>query len=226
MFSGSKALTESPSGDVPDVAVDNDVLIKAASYGLIDELWRTESIGVLGAARYVVAGRLARMDLAGDRAAAQQAAVAFIDTAAVLEPTDDELRLATRIETTAQRKGLSLDAGESQLAAILLGRAVPLFETGDKRAIRGFEALLDELVELAGLHGKLRSLEQIVLRCADAGDPNFLAHAICSEPGVDKSLSICFRCFSPPPYGPALDREGLESYIEALRAAAPRVLEP
>ncbi len=224
MFSGSDLVTEGGSGKRPDVAVDNDVLIKAASYGLIDEFWPEEPIGILGAARYVVASGLARMDLARDRAAAQNAAAARIDSATVLEPTGDELLLATQIETTAQRKGLSLDAGESQLAAIILHRSISLLDTGDKRAIRGFETLMNELAELAGLHGRLRSLEQIVVRCADAGDPGVLAQAICSEPRVDKTLSICFRCFSPPPHGSVLDRAGLESYIRALREAAPRVL--
>ena len=220
------ALTESPIDDAPAAAVDNDVLIKAAAYALIEQFWPAKSIGVLGAARYVVTGRIARMDLAGDPATARQAALELINDATVLEPSKDELRLATRVETIAQRRGLSLDAGESQLAAIIVMRGIPLLETGDKRAIRAFEALLDELEDLAELRGKLRSLEQIVLRCADAGDPSALATAICSEPHVDKALSICCRCFSPPSHGPAFDRAGLESYIHVLRVAAPRVLEP
>jgi hypothetical protein len=214
---------------VPDVAIDNDVLIKTSVYGLINDLVHGvhgESIGVLGAARFVVVRRIARMELAGDRAAAQEVFLKFMDGASVLEPVADELHVATQIETTAQRRGLALDAGESQLAAIVINRAIQLLETGDKRAIRAFEALIDELEALATLAGKLRCLEQLMLRCADEGDPSVLAQAICSEPQVDRSLSICFRCFSPPPQGPALDRTGLESYIEALRADAPRVLEP
>ena len=45
---------------MPDVAVDNDVLIKAACYGLTTELDASRSLGVLGAARYVVAKRIER----------------------------------------------------------------------------------------------------------------------------------------------------------------------
>lgn len=208
------------------MAVDNDVLIKTAAYQLIEDTLRAESIGVLGAARYVVTGRIDRMELAGDRAAARKAALEFIARATVLEPADEELRVAADIEATAQRRGLSLDAGESQLVAIIMQREIRLFATGDKRAVRAFESLMDELDALAGLQGRLRCLEQIILRCADAGDPEALARAICAEPQVDKTLSICFRCFSPAPHGPAFDRDGLASYINTLRNEAPRVLEP
>jgi hypothetical protein len=218
-------LTERGRDEVPAVAVDNDVLIKAASYQLTAEFWPCEAIAVLGAARYVVIGRIDRMKLVGDRRNVRQAATELIDAANELEPSDAELRLATQIETTAQRAGLSLDAGESQLAAIVIGRAIPLLETGDKRAIKALEALLESLPELNSLCGRVRSLEQKVLRCARAGDPKALANAICAEPDVDKTLSICCHCYSPAKLAATLDRDALESYIQVLRAAAPSVLE-
>jgi hypothetical protein len=210
---------------VPDVAVDNDVLIKAACYGLTTELDASRSLGVLGAARYVVAKRIDGLALSGDRDSARRAALDLIARSAVLEPTDDELALATAVETTAQRRGLELDAGESQLAAMIIRRGIAVLETGDKRAIRAFEALLDELSDLDVLRGRLRCVEQIVARCLDTASADALARAICAEPHVDKALSICFRCFSPPPNGAVLDRDGLESYIAALRGNAQRVLE-
>jgi hypothetical protein len=219
-------LSENVGAAVPHAAVDNDVLVKASCYGLAKELGEGRLIGVLGAARYVVSGRIAKMTLVRDRTAAREDALKLIDHSAVLEPSPDELRVAVGIETAAQRRGLALDAGESQLAAVVIARSIPVLETGDKRAIRGLEALLDELVELTDLPGRVRCLEQIVLRCASAGDAQALAQAVCSEPHVDKTLSICFRCFSPPPHGTALDPAGLASYIDALRAHAPRVLEP
>jgi hypothetical protein len=211
----------------PDVAVDNDVLIKTACYGLTEQLLGSDLAGVLGAAKYVVAGRISKMELAGDSAAAQDAAAAVIRRSTILEPTDEELSLATEIETVAQRRSLELDAGESQLAAMVIVRSIPFLETGDKRAIRGFEALLPVVAELAALRGRLRCLEQMVQRYADTGhDPDELTRAICSEPDVDKTLSICFRCYSPPPHGTAIDRAALDSYVVALRAAAPNVLTP
>jgi hypothetical protein len=210
---------------VPDVAVDNDVLIKAACYGLTDELNASRSLGVLGAAKYVVAKRIDRVALSGDGNAARGAALDLIARCSVLEPTADELDLATTIETSAQRRGLELDAGESQLAAMIIRRGIAVLETGDKRAIKAFEALLDELADLEVLRGRLRCVEQIVARCLDATDADALGRAICAEPDVDKALSICFRCFSPPPQQALLDRDGLNSYIELLRENAQRVLE-
>jgi hypothetical protein len=211
---------------VPEIAVDNDVLIKASCYGLAAALGEGRLMGVLGAARYVVTGRIRKMPLAGDRAAARLAALELLERCIEMEPAESELRLAVDIERAAQRNGLSLDAGESQLAAMVVGRSIPLLETGDKRAIRGLEVLLDEVVELAALPGRVRCLEQIAMLCARDGDPQALAEAICAERDVDKTLSICCRCYSPPPEGHALDPEALRSYVEALRADASRVLEP
>lgn len=134
---------------MPDAAVDNDVLIKAACYGLAAELDGSRSLGVLGAAKYVIAGRIERMTLSGDRDAARTAALDLIARSLVLEPSRDELELAATIETSAQRQGLELDAGESQLAAMIVHRGIGLLETGDKRAIKGFEVLLDEFSALA-----------------------------------------------------------------------------
>ncbi len=53
-----------------------------------------------------------------------------------------------------------------------------------------------------------------------------MGDAVCREPKVDLTLSICFKCYSPPPDGHALDRECLLSYIAALRREAPRMLQP
>lgn len=223
----SSTLSDSPQRpETPDVAVDNDVLIKAACYGFAAELDGSRSLGVLGAAKYVVAGRIDRATLSGDREAARVAALDLIARSRMLEPSAGELELAAAIETRAQRLGLELDAGESQLAAMMVRRRIRTLETGDKRAVAGLEVLLDELSDLAPLRGRLRCLEQIVARCLDSVGPDALAHAICREPDVDKTLSICFRCFSAPPHAAALDRAGLDSYIAALRASAPRVLEP
>ncbi len=166
------------------------------------------------------------MTLTGSRKTARNAALDLIARSTVLEPTRDELDFAAAIETAAQRRGLELDAGESQLAAIVVHREVGLLETGDKRAIRSFDVLLDEIPDLDPLSGRLRCLEQIIARCLQTVDPDVLARAVCGEPDVDKALSICFRCFSPPPHTAALDADGLNSYITALRTSAPRILEP
>ncbi len=61
-----------------------------------------------------------------------------------MEPTDREVAFATNLELTAQRAGLQLDVGESQLVAIVIERAIATFDTGDKRAIVSLEKRSDE----------------------------------------------------------------------------------
>ncbi len=106
------------------------------------------------------------MDLA-DPAAASASAEQLLSRTVVLEPSDGELELAAAIETAAQTRGLALDAGESQLVAITIQRAIPWIETGDKRAIKSLEVLVDEVDDLTPICGRVRCLEQIVLGCAD-----------------------------------------------------------
>lgn len=213
---------------VVDIAVDNDVIIKAACYGLTATFWpeavSTCHLGVLGAARYVVAKRL---ELSGGSDRARRDAEALFATATTLEPTSAEVALATQLEVTGQRMGLSLDAGESQLIAMMVHRGIPVLETGDKRAIASVELLLDEVTAIVTIAGRVRCLEQIVLRClGEPSTPVAMARAICAEPDVDKTLSICFRCYSPAPEGHAVDLAAIHSYLGKLRASAPRVLGP
>lgn len=222
-------MTAVASGRAIGIAVDNDLVLKAVCYGITADFWpgvgTAQGVGVLGAARYVVSKRLERVSLARDRSTARAELSGLLALVTELEPTEGEVDLAAGFEIAAQELGLSLDSGESQLAAMVIERAVPVLETGDKRAIRSIEQLLDRVDELLPIQGRVRCLEQIVRRVLDdAGAIDRVAAAICAEPGVDKTMSICFAWSSGRP--PALDQviEGLASYIASLRADAPRVL--
>jgi hypothetical protein len=212
------------------IAVDNDVLLKAATYGTADLLWRgvgVESRGALGAAKYVLSDVIAKRPPRKGVALVRAELDRILAAGAVLEPAEDELALAAAIESAAQAAALPLDAGESQLCAIVVRRGFDMLETGDKRAIRGFERLLSILGVLAPIKGRLRCLEQIVLHAVSEDEAlSAIAEAVCAEPAADKTLSICFGCAS----GGVVDRgsieQGLRSYITALREAAPRVLCP
>ncbi|MEX0754719.1 MAG: hypothetical protein WD556_06310 [Actinomycetota bacterium] len=212
------------------MAVDNDALLKLSCYGLCGKVWPPEEdarYGVLGAARYVLARALERLNLAAGRERAEAALKHALDAAEVLEPNKDELELAARLESDAQRHGLQLDAGESQLTAILVARDSSELLTGDKRAIRALEGLLDLVNGLDTVAGRVRCLEQAISLVAQLeGAFQETSVAICSEPDVDKTMSICFSCFS----GDAVDRaaalEALENYISSLREKAPRILAP
>lgn len=208
-------------------AVDNDILLKAISYGLEQSFWPPPDshIRVLGAARYVITDRLSRTK--PGRADAHEALEKLLESAEELEPSDEELGLATKIESCALDLGLELDSGESQLAAMVVKRNIALLETGDKRAVAGLETLITMVAGIGDLREKVRCLEQIAYRLAsEAGKFPQVASAICAEADIDKSLAVCFSCYTRVATKQDTVLRALQAYIEDLRAQAPSILEP
>jgi hypothetical protein len=207
--------------------IDNDILVKGACYRLLAEVANSipggGHCGVLGAAKFVVPHYIRRQKLAGDVAAAEMCFFSFLASSEALEPSPDERELAAALEANAQQLSLSLDPGESQLVSILVSRVLPWLATGDKRAIVALEKLVDTDARLAGLAGKIRCLEQLVQQMLTNGDCTIIRNAICSEAAVDKALTICFSCSSQDSPSGSI-RQGLDSYIGAIRASAARVL--
>jgi hypothetical protein len=221
-------VTTSDAGPAVDEALDNDVILKAVRYGATALFWLPEThLGVLGAAKYVVGGRIKREKLAEKRPAIEEELMAFLARTEPLEPSEDEVTRAAELEREAQQRSLPLDAGESQLAVMVVERAIGLLTTGDKRAIASFGQLVAAAPWLAALCGRVRCLEQLVVELA-RNDEMFetLVQCVCSDPDADKTLSICFSCYAGG--HPARDTvdQGLISYIEALRREAPRLLAP
>lgn len=216
------------NGPVPSIAIDNDVILKAACYRMASAFWpnswRTVPVGILGAARYVVRRRIERAPLSQGKEGALAELETILRQSIVLEPTEDELRLAADIEAAASQAGFELDTGESQLAVIVATRSLNAFQTGDKRGIRGLDSLLDEVPRLKYLEGKVWCLEQIVQRVLTDEVLAVMTASVCAEPEVDKALSNCFACRSRR--YPSRDEVllGLASYIRDLRSSAPRVL--
>ena len=211
-------------------AIDNDLLLKSLCYGLTEMFWPTitseGTVGLLGAAQFVVRDRLERAELVRDRQAALDELAAVLAAVAILEPTPFEIDLAVSIEREAAEAGVAVDAGESQLAAIVCVRTVSRLETGDKRAVQGMEKILDAVTDLQPLVGSITCLEQVVRRTI----PNRQALdavrlAICREATVDIALGICFSCRGTPPERTDVVA-ALDSYIEDLRRGAPRLLAP
>jgi hypothetical protein len=208
--------------------VDNDVLVKGSCYRLLRELVGTVGgvsprCGFLGAARFVVPKIINRHKLRGD---VRQAHAAFSDFLAQhdpVEPTATEQRLAGELEAKAQAMALSLDAGESQLTAIAVCRAIPILLTGDKRAVVAVERLREKTPELEWIDGRLRCLEQAMQLLLDGNAPGAIRAAVCAEPAIDKALTICFSCLSPDAAVESI-YEGLKSYVEDLRSRARQVL--
>lgn len=207
--------------------IDNDVIYKGACYFLLAPICQAaggqpNEMGTLSAARFVVESRIRRAPLAGDVNAVLAAFRNFVDQAVALDPTHDEVGLAADLESLAQRLGLPLDAGESQLCSILAIRAIPLMLTGDKRAITALEPMLDHEPRLAPVAGRMKCLEQVVLQIILQAGLEPTRTQICAE-AIDQALTYCFSCFqSAAPLQSVLD--GLNSYIGDLRNQAPRVL--
>ena len=211
-----------------DALIDNDVLLKAACYRLLTELTsticsRTSAVGVLGSARFVLAKKILRVKLRQDRGAALGLLSEFMKEATVLEPGEEEVSLAAQMELAAQQRGVFLDGGESLLCAIQIQRAVPLLATGDKRAIVAVGRLIDTHRRLKFLCGRVKCLEQLFEAGLRLYPFAVLRDAVCAEPSVDKSLTICFACRSPSVMDSTVE-EGLQSYIKDLRKNANRVL--
>lgn len=220
----------SPPTKPSDVALDNDIILKGVFYGLV--LWPGPNEGarpgILGAARYVVGRRIDRTELNGDKAAAREALATLLTVAEELEPGEDELAFAAELERAAQEKDLDLDPGESQLAAVTIARAIPLLETGDKRAVAALQTLRSSDPRLKPLEGRVRCLEQAV-KIRLGPNCEFLeqvSQAVCGEPAVDMTMSICFSCRSGGGASCEAVLSGLDSYIGALRTHAPEMLEP
>lgn len=212
-----------------EAAIDNDVLIKAACYRLLDEAVAVfggagSSIGVLGAARFVVGSRLRRRIGICDPESAEASFAAFIESVIELEPTSTEVELATSIEEAAILDDLPLDSGESQLCAMVLQRLIGLMVTGDKRAIVSLEKIFPKIREISALRSRVCCMEQLVLKIVERIGVHAVRSAVCAEPHADKALTICFSCrrMDLPQEQSSLD--GLRSYIEELRGIAPVVL--
>lgn len=207
--------------------VDNDILLKGACYRLLNHHLTTDCgakrIGYLAAARFVLSKRILRARLRGNAAEAVAELVSFLAKHEAIETTAEEQTLAASLEAMAQEIPVNLDAGESQLLAVLVLRAHPALITGDKRAIIAIDRLLDATTALAQVIGRVTCLEQLVRRAAMKSDASAIQEAICKEPEVDRALSICFSCFSSERTVEAVV-QALDSYISDLRQKAPRAL--
>jgi hypothetical protein len=206
--------------------VDNDVLFKVACYAITDEVLLTYvagPIGYLAVARFVLPRKLARVALRTSRANAEASLTACLERCQELEPSRSEQELAADLELAAQRAGLRLDVGESQLCAISIRRDIGMLLTGDKRGIVAIDRLVDAHVEIRALGGRIHCLEQLVGSALRRSGFDRIHRAVCSEPDVDRALTICFACGGGET---GLDNvlAGLESYINALRAKARGVL--
>ena len=213
-----------------DAALDNDVILKGASYGNLVELLAAlpgspYAHGVLGAARFMLPKILAKKPVTRKGDAMTDLATALA-TFEVLEPSEDEQRLAAELQFNAQKANLPLDAGEAQLTAMVVRRGLRHLLTGDKRAIGALGATeYPDGLGRAELGQRILCLEQAVWALLDSQEATAVRAVICAERDVDTQLRICFSCSSPE-VGEASWREGLRSAIEQVRTLCPDLLHP
>jgi hypothetical protein len=210
------------------VLLDNDVILKTSCYGLVEEtrgLLSEEDgcLGGLGLARFVLGKRVQKSRNIKHRDKTAFALQTFLASIDALEPDAEELALAASFEEKAQMLGAALDTGESQLLAILIRRCARSLATGDKRAIAAIHTIASELPLIAEAEGRLQCLEQLMLELLSRNDVSLLAEKVCTEPDVDKTLSICFGCSSQKT-DTETTREGLKSYVGYLRKRSGKLL--
>ena len=211
-----------------NAVLDNDVILKGASYGVLTELLAAlpngpHAHGVLGAARFMLPKKLARKSVARVAEALLDLQVA-LDAFDTLEPDETEQRLAAELEFNAQQANLALDAGEAQLAAMVVTRELRHLLTGDKRAIIALASTpLPEGIDRERLTHKLICLEQAVWSLLDHQSAASVRTAICAEREVDTQLRICFSCAAPEVEESSW-REGLRSAIEDIRGRCSNLL--
>ncbi len=208
-------------------AIDNDILLKAACYGLLFDLITVvpsdpHEIGILGVAPFVIRALLPRIKIVGDRASIEAALDQLFKVAELLEPTADEIKFAAELKSGAQICKSKPDSGESQLCAMAISRTSWL-ATGDKRAIVALQLLLLKMGKISALAGKVICLEQLFLRLVTAKKSVVVREAVCREPHIDRVLAVCFSC-----HNKSIDidtwSEGLQSYIAHLRGLANMIL--
>jgi hypothetical protein len=208
--------------------VDNDVLLKAAAYGLLSSLLSSRPYGaitfaMLGTAIYVVPKRLKKR--IASREQLQPALKEFQDSLSVIslvEPTDAEVRTAADLELAAQKSNLDLDIGESILCAVLIHRGIKFLFTGDKRAIAALGSLTGG-GQYQELFGRVACLEQLILWLLWNVKNIDISLCICTKPEMDRSLSNCFGCGSGNSSVDSV-HEGIASYTNEIALKAPNIL--
>ena len=202
--------------------LDNDVVLKICAYGAAARLIElctcaTLPPAILGLARFTLRSRIERSKLLVDVANAKSNLDIALAGVRLLEPMPEEVETAADFEAAASAANLSLDAGESQLIAMLLNRGGLAFVTGDKRAAKAVCAVLPKIEQ------KLVCLEQVLQTMIEDDGLYPIREAVCRERASDRAVTNCFQCSSNAVHVSSVVA-GLESNTRALRSDTGDVL--
>ncbi|WP_420607293.1 hypothetical protein [Novosphingopyxis sp.] len=203
------------------VLVDNDVVFKLCAFGyhgvLVDgAVWAPASMLPFG--KFVLRDLARKSRGVCNREGLTAAVEEVISGIEVMRPSGAAIELAADLEEAANAKALELDAGESQLLAMLILGEARLIITGDKRAVAAIEVL-----EPRRARQRIASLEQLLVMLLELGHFKDLRRGVCAEPQVDTATTACFACHSEQPARADIEA-GLKSYIAVLKIIAPTVL--
>ncbi|MFB9128618.1 hypothetical protein E2553_24615 [Paraburkholderia dipogonis] len=191
------------------ILLDNDVLLKLASYDLIDEALKAldvqrGQVSVLSTAKYSLLPAKNRLQRCKDEETANRLE-AFLKTCPVV--SQDAIAPELLDELTNIQ---SLDSGEAVLFAFAASNRDAVVVTGDKRAI---SALMNARVA-EDLQGRVMALESLFeVMTAEEVEP--VQAKVRAKPAVDKTLSNVFGKSYAASAGSV--REGLASYINHMK---------
>lgn len=202
--------------------VDNDALLKLASYGLLDTAIsmfniRPEDVYVLATAKYALLPVKDRLRRCKTEECAN-VLESFLSKSTKLTPYGVD---SDTLDALTAKPGI--DAGEALMLAVVASDPDSYIITGDKRALEAlqFGKGLDNVREALG--GRVLSLELLFLFLVE-GDFARVQTCVRSQPGVDKALTSAFG-FSTPA-GMESVRAALNSYVEHLRRLTGALLHP
>lgn len=203
------------------VAIDTDVLLKAAAYrlgaDLVQVLVPKGPPAALGLTHLIAAKQLQRKrkklhNLDGAHAELE----ALLATCQQLEPDETEIALAAALADLALDQDLPLDPGEAQIAAIVANRSLPLMLTGDKRALAALAKLMAASPGRDQFVARLACFEQAVASIAAQIGEMELRSRVCAEPEMDGGMRLACSC-DLPVWDPAQLGEACDSFIGAVR---------
>lgn len=205
------------------VLLDNDIVLKLSTYQTADDMIDATTIcgtvpSILGVARFTLRSRVERSRNIRHREAVMAVLQRALGILNRIEPNLEELEVAADLEQQAIESGLELDAGESQLFAVMLKRNLPLMVTGDKRAIRALCRLASNDVA-----AKIACLEQLIASVITICGYEALRTRVCAEPAADRAMTAIFACLSEKVTCQDV-MGGLRSYTNALRNEVERLL--
>ena len=202
--------------------VDNDALLKLASYDLLETALtnfsiRPEDIHVLATAKYALLPAKDRLRRCKTEECANRLD-SFLSKATKL--TSDGVDSDT-LEALIAKPGI--DPGEALMLTVATTDLDTYIITGDKRALEALQIGngLDNVCE--ALAGRVLSLELLFSFLVEA-DFARVQTCVRSQPGVDKALTNAFGVSAPA--GLESVRAALNSYVEHLRRQTGELLYP